>query len=130
MRHVEFRHIFMCGYALKLVCGLRALLIEAAESPFFKSPFELGLLLQRPVFPLIENGFCADRTPNLQAGSETRRVWERSFLQGAMERYAQDARRQHTTYILRPRKTRSDTHHSRALDSPRDLANTHTAIFV
>ena len=68
---------------------VRALLIEAAKSPFFKSPFELGLLLQRPVFTLIENGFCTDRTPNLQPGSETRRVWEWSFLQRAMEPYVE-----------------------------------------
>ena len=59
-----------------------------------------------------------------------RRVWEWSFLQRAMERYAQDATRQHTTYTLGPRKKRTDTHHSRALNSSLDLANPHTAVFV
>ena len=33
-----------------------------------------GLLLQRPVFSLHENGFCTARPPNLQPRSETRRV--------------------------------------------------------
>ena len=82
------------------------------------------------MFSLIENGFYTDRTPDLQAGSETRRVWEWLFLQRAMECYAQDATMQHTTYTLSPRKTCTDTHHSRALDLPLDLAKTHTAVFV
>ena len=55
---------------------------------------ERGLLLQRPVFSLLENGFCTDRPPNLQAGSETRSetgwVWEWSFIDNV--RRAQRAR--------------------------------------
>ena len=39
MRHVEFRHIFMCGYVLKLVyAGLR----PADATPFF---FSIGAAL-------------------------------------------------------------------------------------
>ena len=41
----------------------------------------------------------------------------------------QNVSRQHTTYTISPRKTRTDTHHSRALDSPLVLAKLHTAIF-
>ena len=50
-------------------------------------------------------------------------------VQRVMERYTQDATRKHTTYTLSRRKTRTDTHHSRALDSPLELAYTHTAVF-
>ena len=108
----------------------RALLIEAAKSPFSNPPFELGLLLQRPVFTLIENGFCYRSDPKPAARFRNAAglgVVVSSKSHGTLRR---EATRQHTTYTLSPRKTRTDTHHSRALDSPLDLANIHTTVFV
>ena len=69
-------------------------------------------------------------TPELQRRTATRRVWECLFLQRAMGPNVQGPTRQRTTYTLGPRITRTDTHYSRALDSPLDLANVHTTVFV
>ena len=111
----------------RLACPTaRALLfIEEAKSPFSNPLLNGDYPYNDQCSVLSKSGFGTDRTQNLQAGAETRRVWEWSLLQCC----ALDATRQHTTYTLSPRKTRKDTQHSRALGSPLDIANLHTAVF-
>ena len=73
---------------------LRAFLIEAANIPVLKSPFERGLFLQRPV--------CQRLQKRGVSGSG------RFFKSREMLRTRRN--RLHTIYTLRPRQERTNTH--------------------
>ena len=109
--------------------ALRALLIEAAKSPFSNpllnwdcSYSDQCSLLSKTAFVQIGPQTC--NQVQKRGGSGSGRFFQEPWNPTYKKQQGS------STYTLSPRKTRIDTHHSRALDSPLDLAHIHMTVFV
>ena len=87
---------------------------RSGKIPVLKSPSERGLSLQRPVFSLTETRLLYRSNPKSASRFKNVAGLEVAVSPRSLKCCAQDATRQHTAYILSPRKTRTDTHHYHA----------------